>query len=88
VTETGRWALRLELGGIGLVALGATIVATAEIHAFGALALVGLLLVIGGGGCAVLAVIRDDERSRLVMAALLPALLALFLVIGELAFPH
>ena len=88
MTAIGRWALRLELGGLLAVALSVAIVALTEAHAVGVVAFLGLLTMIGGGGCAVLAVIRDHDRSRLVAAALLPALPALFLVIGELAVPH
>ena len=88
MTPRGRWALRLDGAGIALVAVSVAIVAITEVHVFGALALLGLLAVIAGGMLAALAIVRDRERSWLVELTLLPAFLALFLVIGELAFPH
>lgn len=88
MTTTGRWALRLDLVGLVLVVLAVVIVALADVHAFGALALAGLLLVIAGGAVGALAAIRDGERSRLVLVGFAPALFALFLVLGELVGGH
>jgi hypothetical protein len=67
VTAIGRWAPRLELGGVATVVLS---VAVTEVHVVGVVALLGL------------------QRSRLVAAALLPALLALLLVVGQPAVLH
>ena len=54
---------------------------------FGVLAR-GLATVIVGGAFATVAIIRRDERSVFVLATLGVWELALFLVVGELAFPH
>ena len=48
----------------------------------------GLATVIVGGAFATVAIIRRDERSVFVLATLGVWELALFLVVGELAFPH
>ena len=48
----------------------------------------GLATVIVGGAFAAVAIIRRDERSVFVLATLGVWELALFLVVGELAFPH
>lgn len=49
-----------------------------------------LMLLVGFAAsvCALIALIRKHERSWLVWFALLPGALGLFLVIGELLFPH
>ena len=48
----------------------------------------GLATVIVGGAFATVAIIRRGERSVFVLATLAVWALALFLVVGELAFPH
>lgn len=88
MTPRGRWALRLDGAGAALVVVSAAIVALTEVSVVGVLALLGLVAVIAGGVLAALAIVRDHERSWLVEVTLAPALVALFLVIGELAFPH
>jgi uncharacterized membrane protein len=88
MTTTGRWALRLDLGGLVLVVLSVLVVALADVRAFGVLAFAGLLVIVAGGALALLAAIRDGERSRLVFVGVVPALFALFLVIGELTVTH
>lgn len=88
MTHRGRWALRLSLSGCALVALSVAVVAFADAHVFGPVGFGGLLLLVAAGVLAALAAIRDHERSPLVAVTVVPALFGLFLVIGELAFPH
>ena len=47
-----------------------------------------LLCGLGAGVTGTIAVIRAHERSWLVWLTILPGLLVLFLVLGELLFPH
>ena len=47
-----------------------------------------LMCGLGAGVTGTIAVIRAPERSWLVWLTILPGLLVLFLVLGELLFPH
>jgi hypothetical protein len=49
-----------------------------------------LMLLVGfaAGICGLIAIIKKHDHSWLVWLALLPAALGLFLLIGELLFPH
>jgi hypothetical protein len=48
----------------------------------------GFLAAIAGGVVAAVAWFRRAERSVLVLLTMLPALFALYFLIGELVFPH
>ena len=47
-----------------------------------------LLCGFGAGVTGTIAVVREQERSWLVLLTILPGLLVLFLVLGEFLFPH
>jgi hypothetical protein len=94
-TNEGTWSLRLVGGGFALVSLLVLLIGLTDVHAdvgpvslFGVLALGGLATVIVGGAFATVAIIRRGERSVFVLATLAVWALALFLIVGELAFPH
>ena len=87
-TLCGRRSVELMLGGLGIVLIATGVGQLFEgAAAPGISGAVGLLVVVAGGCTAVVALIRRHERSWLVYAAVLPALLVLWLVIGEFAAP-
>lgn len=87
-TRDGAWSLRLVIAGLVLVPGSATVVAMTEVHVLGAVALLGVLSIVVGGGLAMRAIVRRGERSAFVLATLVPWAPAAFLLVGELAFPH
>ena len=83
-TEEGHRALRLVVGGLALVPLGALLVRVVELpSAVGVLGLLGLLAIVAGGVLAVLAIARRGERSIFVFATLPVWFFAVFVVLGE-----
>ena len=94
-TSEGTWSLRLVSGGFMLVALLVLLAGLTGVHAdvgpvslLGVFALAGLAFVIVGGAFAIVAIVRRGERSVFVLATLPVWALAVFLVVGELAFSH
>jgi hypothetical protein len=93
-TRLGWWAVGLAAAGLVLaVALPATLMqlaATVEgpMVAASNVVVLGFLAAIAGGVVAAVAWFRRAERSVLVLLTMLPALFALYFLIGELVFPH
>ena len=96
-TETGthppaaglEWVPVTRLGriGLGLGVLGFLLMPAWML--FGPLgALPQLVLMLGGGVLSLIAIVRLHERAVLAFAGLVPLAFVLFLLIGELAFPH
>lgn len=93
-TTTGRWAVGLSAAGLVLGSVGPVLtVVRQDGGSEPALVVVApVLLAVGamiaGGVTALVAWFRHGERSVLVLLGVLPALLALSLLIGEFVFPH
>jgi len=88
-TAEGRRALWLVAGGLALIPFAALLVQVIHLpSALGALGALGMLAIAVGGVFAVVALVRRGERSIFVFVTALAGLLAVFFVIGELAFPH
>ena len=93
-TRMGRWAVGLAAAGFVLLSVGPVLASVLQdsgteptlVIASSGLLAVGAL--IAAGVCALVAWFRRGERSLLVLLSLVPALLALFLLIGEFVFPH
>jgi hypothetical protein len=91
-TSEGIWALRLVIGGFWLTVLVALFIALTGIHGdvgpvtlLGIVAFIGLLSTIAGGIFAIVAITRRGEGSILVLATLPVWVVAVVLVVGELA---
>jgi hypothetical protein len=87
-TRCGRRSVELMLAGLGTVLVATGLGQLFEgAAAPGIAGAVGLVIVVAGGCTAVTALVRRHERSWIVYAAALPALVVLWLVIGEFALP-
>jgi len=92
-TETGRSGVRLVVRGLVVAAVMVTVIATTGWHAsvgplsiFGLISLLGLAAAACGGLIAAVAVVRNGERSAVALVAVTLAVLALLVVISEVAF--
>lgn len=80
VTRLARWGL--GLGVLGFLLMPAWML-------FGPLgAFPQLILMAAGGACALAAIIRLHERAVLSFVGLLPLLLVVVFLVGEIALPH
>ena len=77
-TQLGRWAVGLAVGSIVLI-LAWSILGGA---------MLGFLCGIVGGVLALIAVIRQHERSWLVFLSILPLFWVLIFILGEFLVPH
>ncbi|GAA4894999.1 hypothetical protein GCM10025789_10530 [Tessaracoccus lubricantis] len=96
-TKLGWWAIWLSITGIAAMVLSAAYVAILRVGEVGATGLflpmfvftaTGFLLMVAAGVLSLIAWFRSDERSWVVLLPLLPALFAVYFVIGEFTFPH
>ncbi|MBB1510329.1 hypothetical protein [Tessaracoccus sp. MC1756] len=96
-TKPGRWALWLSVAGMATMLLSGVygaIVRMGQPTELGpfvpmfVFTIAGFGLMLEGGVVSLIAWFRSDERSWLVLLPLLPALFAVYFVIGEFTFPH
>lgn len=98
-TKFGRWAMWLAVAFVVMFAVniaftgifGMTTDEDMRNFSESVLPLYGIALMLVGlssGVTALIAMIRDHERSWLLWAALVPFSMMLFFIIGEFAFPH
>jgi len=90
-SKEGRLALRLVADGFAFtvlcILLNAVVdVSIGRLHVIAALVLAGLLTVVAGGVFAMIAIVRDGERSHWVYATLPVSLFALLCVVLEVGF--
>jgi hypothetical protein len=95
-TSKGKFALRLVKGGLaftvlcimlnmGLDAAGLE-ASIGPLHVIAALALVGMLAVVAGGVFAMIAILKQGERSSWVLATVVLSVFALLVVITQVVF--
>lgn len=93
-TTLGWWSLGLVAAGVAIFAMIPLVLTLflepsggpgVPIFVFSALAIGSLL---AAGVTSMIAWFRRDERSLLVLLAVVPALFVLYFVIGEFTFPH
>jgi hypothetical protein len=79
-TRLGMWGL--ILGAVGFLLMPAW----SLLGPLGAFPQLGLML--AGGVCSLIAIIRFRERAVLAFAGLVPLAFLLFFIVGEFALPH
>jgi hypothetical protein len=94
-TSAGAWSVRLVDGGLAVViflvlfmAVTVVRVEVGPVSLLGLTAFGGLLVVIAGGVFAIRSIFRSGERSIFVVATLPVWVIAILLVVGELAVSH
>jgi hypothetical protein len=93
-TKLGQWSVGLAAVFVGLFLVNSFVFMSTSSDApwrHVLLPFYGLLMLLCGlaaGILGLIAVIRKNERSWLVWLTLLPGLLVLFLLLGEILFPH
>ncbi len=95
VSVVGRWAAVLFVIFIVMFLVNSFVFMPAQIPEnawyFGLLPFYGLTMLacgLTGGGCALVALLREHERAWPLWLPLLSAAFVLFLLVGELLFPH
>lgn len=93
-TAAGWWALGLTIAGFLLtgavpaIVMGMRPETEGPVLSLSAFFIAGFAAMVGGGIAAMVGWFRRGERSLIVLLTVLPAIFALYFMIGEFAFPH